>query len=231
ESVASGESEVILSLSDGTSRSFDWLLVATGRRPVTGPLNLAAAGIEVTHEGFIAVNDRLETSAPGTYAIGDCIPGLMTATQALHDAGIAVANIIGGGAPSKRAPDQVPEVIYSALEMARIGLDDDRADDAGLEAAVGFSAYGTSPEALAQDDAAGFVRILADAENGRFLGGEIVGREAGELIQVLALLANGGTLSAVTGASFNHPARAEEILNAIETMAARWNLADMVFRR
>ncbi|MHB1585645.1 MAG: dihydrolipoyl dehydrogenase family protein [Acidiferrobacteraceae bacterium] len=231
EGASAQGAQVLLQCSgDARPAPFDWVLVATGRRPVTNDLNLAAAGVSLSEDGFVAVDETLATASPGTYAIGDCIGGPMTATQALHDAGVAIANVLGGEGRWQRAPHRVPEVIYSALEMARIGLDDDEADDAELDAAVGFSAFGTSPEALGQDQAEGFVRILGDMDSGRFLGGEIVGREAGELIHLLSFLADGGMLATVAETSFNHPARAEELLNAVETMASKWNLSDVIFR-
>ncbi len=232
EGASSQGAKVVLRFSDGASpASFDWVLTATGRRPGTDDLNLSAAGVGLTEDGFVAVDEALETASRGIYAIGDCIGGPMTATQALHDAGVAIANVLGGETRLKRAPRRVPEVIYSALEMARIGLDDDEADDAELDAAVGFSAFGTSPEALGQDQTEGFVRILGDMDSGRFLGGEIVGRDAGELIHLLSLIADGGMLATVAETAFNHPARAEEILNAVETMASKWNLSNLIFRR
>ncbi|MHB8414789.1 MAG: dihydrolipoyl dehydrogenase family protein [Acidiferrobacteraceae bacterium] len=221
--------EVILRFEDAKPRRFDWVLAATGRRPFTEGLNLPGAGVGVDDEGFIAVDAGLETAASGVYAIGDCVGGAMTANQALHDAGVVVGNVRGGSTRLQRAPEKVPEVLYSALEIARIGLDDDGAEDAGFEPAIGFSAFETSPQALGQDDPEGFVRIIGDMDSGRFLGGEIVGSEAGELIHLLAILSDGGRLRTLAQTSFNHPARAEEVLNAVETLAHKWSLTEAIF--
>ena len=81
----------------------------------------------------------------------------------------------------------MPQVVYSALELARVGLNEDAAEARGLEPAVGFTAFDASPAALSQGDARGFVRVVADMESGGLLGAEIVGGDAGELIQVLGL--------------------------------------------
>lgn len=223
--------QVVLRFEDAEPRRFDWVLVATGRRPFTEGLNLPGAGVGIDEEGFIAVDEGLETAASGVYAIGDCVGGAMTANQALHDAGVVIGNVLGtdSGPRLHRAPEKVPEVLYSALEIARIGLDDEGAEDAGFEPAIGFSAFETSPRALGQDDPEGFVRIIGDMDSGRFLGGEVVGAEAGELIHLLAMLSDRDGLRTLARTSFNHPARAEEILNAVETLASKWSLTETIF--
>ena len=124
----------------------------------------------------------------------------------------------------------MPELVYSAVELARIGMDDEAAEDAGFEPAVGFAAFETSPRALGQDDSAGFVRLLADMDSGELLGGEIVGRDAGELIHLLASNGNRDeALRKIVETRVNHPSRAEELVNATETLAARWGLEEQIF--
>ena len=207
----------------------DWILLATGRLPQTCGLGLGNTAVTLDGLGFIQTDTHLECGEPGVYAIGDAVGPMMTANQALADATIAVRNILDGNI-HEREPLWVPELVYSAVELARLGMNDEQAEDAGFEPAVGFSAFKTSPRALGQDDPQGFVRILADMDSGELLGGEIVGREAGELIH---LLAQGGSreeaLGRLAAMRFNHPARAEEILNATETLAARWGLAEQIF--
>lgn len=224
---AEGQS-LLLDLADGRSEVCDWLLAATGRRPVTDALLPERGGVELDPDGFVTVNEGLQTTAAGVYAIGDCIRGVMTANQALHDASAVIASIVSEEMV-RRAPEHVPEVIYSALELARIGLDEDQAEDAGFEPAVGFAAFETSPQALGQDDPEGFVRLLGDMDSGHLLGGEIVGAEAGELIHTLALSTGDAALRNIARGSFNHPSRAEEVLNATETLAHKWGLAEAVF--
>ncbi len=197
----------------------DWLCLATGRRPYTEGLGLEALGIEQDARGFIKRNRALQTTLPHVYAIGDCACPEMTANQALDDARIAIDHILTG--EGAKDPLKVPAVLYSALEMARIGLSEAQAEAQGLEPAVGFAAFDTSPCALGEGDTRGFVRLLVDMDSLAFLGGEIVGREAGELIH---LLAGGDPLKRVLEGRYNHPARAEELQNALETLASRWHL-------
>ncbi len=220
-------------LSGGRRFATDWLLLGTGRVPVTDELALEKVGVKLDERGFIQVNDWLQTTAPNIYAIGDCISDHMTANHAMADAGVVVHNILAGSARDawrQRDVLWVPEVIYSAVEMARIGLNEDLAEESGLEPAVGFAAFDTSPCALGQDDARGFVRLIADLDSGALLGGEVVGSEAGELIHILSLAPDHATaLHWLARAKVNHPARAEEFVNAAETLASKWGLQSRVF--
>ncbi len=215
--------------SDGTTLEADWALLATGRKPFTDDLGLENTAVTRGGNGFVQVNDHLETAEAGIYAIGDVIGPLMNANQALADATLVVNNIVSAS-PKSRNSLWVPELVYSAVELARIGMNDDQAEDEGFEPAVGFAAFETSPRALGQDDTRGFVRLLADMDSGALLGGEVVGREAGELIHLLSLSADREHfLRQLAQARFNHPARAEELLNATETLAARWGLQAQIF--
>jgi dihydrolipoamide dehydrogenase len=224
-----GADGVALTLPDGSREKVDWVLLGTGRVPHTTGLDLAVAGVDVDRDGFISVDTYQQTSAPSIYAIGDVANAAMTSNHALAEAAVAVGNIIT--AQSRRRDDvAVPEVIYSALELARIGLNEDLAEARDIEPAIGFTAFDANPAALAQGDARGFVRLVADMDSGRLLGAEIAGKDAGELIHVLGIeFGAGDALKRLAGAAYNHPTRAEEILNAVETLASRWKLGGHVF--
>ncbi len=230
-SAANGEEEVCVHLDDGGEVRVDWLVLGTGRIPYTEGLGLDSAGVNTDERGFIVRNTFLQTSAPHIYAIGDCTSPQMTANQALADATLAIGNILAGeGEKQAQEPDWVPEAVYSAVELARVGLDDDTAEDEGFEPAVGFAAFETSPRALGQQDTEGFVRLLADMDSGTLLGGEIVGSEAAELIHLLSTAPDRNTaLKWLARGRYNHPARAEELLNASETMASKWGLSEFLF--
>ena len=207
----------------------DWVLLATGRHAYTEGLGLENTRITLDDHGFVQTDTTLETGEPGIYAIGDAVGPIMNANQALNDARIVIHNLLSTE-KRERDPLWVPELVYSAVELARIGMDDEAAEDAGFEPAIGFAAFETSPRALGQDDSVGFVRLLADMDSGELLGGEIVGRDAGELVH---LLANGGdhdgVLRRIAETRTNHPSRAEELVNATETLAARWGLEEQIF--
>lgn len=220
---------VVLTLPDGSREKVDWVLLGSGRTPHTEGLNLAAAGVTTDANGFIRVNDFLETSVSHIYAIGDVANPAMTSSHALAEAAVAVANVI---APRSRVRDAaaVPQTVYSALELARMGMSEEQAEDEGREPAVGFSAFEVNPAALSQDDASGFVRLVADMDSGELLGAEVVGTNAGELIHQLAHeYRNPEALAHIAGVRYNHPTRSEELRNAVETLAAKWGLKRQVF--
>lgn len=220
---------VLLTLPDGSREQVDWVLLGSGRVPHTDALNLEAAGVATDARGFIQINAYQQTSTPHIYAIGDVVNPAMTSNHALAEASVAVANIIDPGC-ARRSPRSVPELVYSALELARIGMNEDQAEEADLEPAVGFAAFEANPSALGEDDAEGFVRLVADMDSGELLGAEVVGREASELVHLISLqLDRERALKNFSGMFYNHPTRAEELLNATETLAAKWGLKEQVF--
>ncbi len=216
---------VLLELPGGAREGFDWILAGTGRKPNTDQLGLQAAGVRADRDGFITVDPAQRTSARRIYAIGDCANPAMTANHALAEATVAVANIVAPGSAETRG-DWVPEVVYSALELARAGASEDELEDADTEYAVGFSAFGANPAALADGSADGYVRLLVEPEQGILLGCEIAGADAGELIHLAQPGASGGSLlGRLTQASFAHPSRSEEFLNAAEALVATWGMS------
>lgn len=228
-SLAPTGSGLALGLSDGTTLEVDWLLLGTGRRPNTGELGLPAAGVALDAQGYVAVNAHLQTSRPHIYAIGDCANALMNANQALADAAVAVANLIEPGSRVRRA-EAVPELVYSALELGRLGLNEEQAEDAGLEPATGFAAFETNPRALGMGAAEGYVRLIAELGSGALLGAEVAGEDAGELIHLVAArYGRDDALANLAQSFYNHPALGEEMQNAAETLAARWGLMAQVF--
>lgn len=228
QAVAGDADGVTVTLADGTACRGDWALMATGRGAVTTGLGLASVGVDCDTDGFIVTDEHLRTTTQGIYAIGDCTRGPMTANRALAEAAIVVDNIFDPGS-RVRGDRLVPEALYSAVELAHVGLTEEQAEDAGLEPATGFSAFELSPQALGQDRLEGFVRVIADADAGSLIGGEVVGDGAGELIHLLAVPPREGALRMLSTAAYNHPARSEEFQNAVETLAAKWQILGRVF--
>jgi len=216
---------VRLELPGGAQERVDWVLAGTGRTPNTDNLGLQAAGVGTHRNGFIAVDSAQRTSAQRVFAIGDCANPAMTANHALAEATIAVANIVAPGLGQARA-GWVPEVVHSALELARAGATEDELEDADTEYAVGFSAFGANPAALAEGSADGYVRLLVDRADGALLGCEFAGADASELIHLAQPGAAGEPLLArLAQARFTHPSRSEEFLNAAEALVASWGVA------
>lgn len=211
---------VHVEFSDGSRAVFDKVLSAIGRQPNTDSLNLAGAGVEVDADGFVVTNDYLETTSPGIYAIGDVKYGPMTANAALHDAKIAATNALDGNRLTRNY-HRVPIVIDSALEIAAVGLTEERAEDAGFEPDVARANFSGSAKALGRNDYEGFIEVVHDEETGQMLGGCIVGPEAGEQIQMLtAACQSPRGLWFLKDISYSHPSWCEELENAIDPYMA-----------
>ena len=228
ESARIDDDGVLLELPGGKCERVDWVLAGTGRKPNTHGLDLPRVNAATDAMGFVSV-DASNQAAPGVYAIGDAANPGMSANHALADAAVAVNNIIAPGS-CHRDDRRVPVVVYSALELARVGLSEDQAEAMNLEPATAFTSFASNPAALAEGEDCGFLRIVADMDSGHALGAEIGGRGAAELISLLGMeFGAPRTLSRLAAAAYNHPTRSEEILNAVETLAARWNMGRFVF--
>jgi dihydrolipoamide dehydrogenase len=192
----------------------DWVLLGTGRRPHTSGLNLDAAGVNTDSKGFIKTNEFMQTSQPHIYAVGDVTNARMSANHALADAAVAAANIL---APNSRAQNRkaVPDLIYSALELGRIGNGEG-------QSLVGIAAFEHNARALSQDDGEGFVRMLADPGSGALTGAEVVGSDAGELIHLIGQrLGEADAMKTFAASFYNHPTRAEEVFHAAQALAVQ----------
>ncbi len=160
--------------------SADQLLIATGRTPNTEILNLEAAGVQ-THEGAIVVDHRLETSAPGIYAGGDCtaLPQLVYVAAAAGSR--AAINMTGGEAELDLSA--LPAVIFTDPQIATAGLSATRAQAQGMAVDARTLTLDHLPRALVNFDTRGFVTMVAEKGSGRLLGVQAMMPEAGELIQ------------------------------------------------
>lgn len=158
----------------------DRLIVSVGRVPNTDGLGLEAVGLSVDARGFIEVDEHCRTKVPNVYAIGDVVRGPMLAHKA-EDEGVMVAERIAGQAGHVNY-DAIPWVIYTAPEIAWVGKTEQQLKSEGVEYRSGRFPFSINGRALGQGEAAGFVKILADARTDRVLGVHIVGTHASELI-------------------------------------------------
>jgi dihydrolipoamide dehydrogenase len=159
------------------------LLVTAGRKPNTEHLQLDVAGITTRH-GRILVDDQCQTNVTGVFAVGDCTRGTGWAHQAMAE-GALVADIVTGFAP--RALPIVPHVYYTSPEVASVGHGERAAQWAGHEINVGICHFHDTARATTKGEYAGFVKIIADATDGKLLGCQIIGPAATELINQAAL--------------------------------------------
>jgi len=207
---------VEVTFSDGSRQSFERVLVAIGREPLTDGLGLENAGIGPDQDGFIPVSEFAETETPDHYAIGDLTRGPMTANAALHDAKVAAINAVKGRR-MKHNYRRVPVVVDSALEIAAVGLTEAQAEAAGFEADIARSGFAASAKARGRLDTEGFIEVVHDEETGQLLGGCIVGPEAGEQIHLLSAACHSPRgLWFFTDMNYSHPSWCEALEAAID---------------
>src|SRR5690606_28475703 len=150
--------QVIVTFSDANGEqqlTFDKLIVAVGRRPVTTNLLAADSGVTMDERGFVFVDDFCATSVPGVYAIGDVVRGAMLAHKASEE-GVMVAERIAGH-KTQMNYDLIPGVIYTHPEIAWVGKTEQALKAEGVEVNVGVAPFAASGRAMAANETAGFV--------------------------------------------------------------------------
>jgi dihydrolipoamide dehydrogenase len=158
----------------------DRLVVAIGRRPYTKDLLAPGTGVELDERGFIKVDHQCRTGAEGVWAVGDCVRGPMLAHKGKEE-GVMVADLIAGHFAEMNYK-VVPSVIYTAPEIAWVGLTEEDVKAQGKAYKVGVFPFLASGRARAMEQAQGFAKIIAAADDDEILGVHIIGPMAGELI-------------------------------------------------
>jgi len=191
----------------------DVVLVAIGRVPYTKGLKLAEAGVALDNRGRVIVDERFETNVPGVYAIGDVIAGPMLAHKA-EDEGVALAEILAGQAGHVNH-DVIPNVVYTAPEIASVGKTEEELKAAGVAYKSGKFPFTANGRAKANHATDGFVKILADAATDRVLGVHIVSANASEMIAEAAVLMEfGGSAEDLARTCHAHPTLTEAVKEA-----------------
>lgn len=185
------------------------VLMAVGRIPNTGDLGLEAAGIEIDERGYIRVNDRLETTAPGVWALGDCNGrGAFTHTS-YNDFEIVAENLLDGA--DRKVTDRIAcYALYTDPPLGRVGISADKARSSGRSVKVGRRPMSRVGRAVEKDETAGFMEIVVDAETDRILGGTILGTSGDEAIHcILDMMANDATADRLRQTVHIHPTVSE----------------------
>ncbi len=208
--------QVVVSFTDATGdkqQTFDRLIVAVGRRPVTANLLGEGTGVVVGERGFIEVNGFCATSVPGIYAIGDVVRGPMLAHKASEE-GVMVAERIAGQ-KTQMNYDIIPAVIYTHPEIASVGKTEQQLKAEGVEVNIGVFPFAASGRAMAANDTAGMVKIIANAKTDRILGMHVIGLSAAELVQQGAIAMEFGSSAEDLGMMvFSHPSLSETVHEA-----------------
>ena len=213
ERTAGGVRVTVESKGERATLDADVVLVAVGRRPVTGGLGLQEAGVAVDERGRIRVDERFQTSVPGIFAAGDVVAGPMLAHKAEEDAVAAVEGMAGH--PVHVDWDRIPNVVYTWPELASVGLTEDEAKRRGHQVKVGMFPFAASARARCMGDTDGSVRVVADAASDQVLGVHMVGPRASDLIAEAVLALEYGASSEDIGRTCHaHPTLPEALREA-----------------
>jgi dihydrolipoamide dehydrogenase len=205
----------VLTISGGKTVEADTVLVATGRRPFAEGLGLESLGVARGDRGKIAVNDRLETSIKGLYAIGD-VTDIKQLAHFASAQGKAAVDLIAGH-PAQTNWRAVPAATFTTPEIASVGLTEREAIAEGRKLRIGrfpFRAHGRN---IADGELTGFVKLIGDADTDQVLGAHIIGAKASELIHECALaIAADLNVRDLAHAIHAHPTMSEAIGEAAE---------------
>jgi dihydrolipoamide dehydrogenase len=209
------DGKVSATLESGAIVEAEKALISVGRSMVSGGLGLEEAGVDVDERGAIIVNDKMETSAPGIYAIGDVTGKVMLAHVASSQGTVAAANATGGDLEfSYKA---IPGCVYTRPEIAAVGMKEKEAVEAGFEVATSKFQFSALGKAMVMGETAGFVKIVADRKTEKVLGASMIGPQVTDLIHELTLAVHtGATVGQVSSMIHAHPTLSESIHEAVE---------------
>ncbi|WP_249369302.1 MULTISPECIES: FAD-dependent oxidoreductase [unclassified Actinomyces] len=211
-----GERTVVVT-EDGRRVSGSHLLLALGRAPVTQGLGLEAAGVELTDQGFVRVNERLETTAPGVYAAGD-VAGSPQFTHASWNDFRVLRDLLDGR-EATTAGRLVPWAVFTTPELGHVGMTEAEARRAGHEVLVATTPTAAVPRARTTGRTEGFYKVVVDARTEEVLGAAVIGDGASEVVTSVQMAMLGHlTWRQLRDAVITHPTMAEGLNIVLDTL-------------
>jgi pyruvate/2-oxoglutarate dehydrogenase complex dihydrolipoamide dehydrogenase (E3) component len=187
------------------------LLVAAGRAPNTGGIGLDLAGVELTDSGYIKVNERLETTAPGVWAVGECAGSTQFTHTAFDDFRIIRDNLAGGNRVTTGR--QVPFCLFTDPELARIGLNETEAKASGIPYRLFKIPMAADLRTRTLSETRGFMKALVDSNSDRILGFTIFGVDGGEIMGAVQIAMIAGLpYTGLRDAVLTHPTLLEGLI-------------------
>lgn len=202
-------------LSTGDELEAEKLLVSIGRKFNSAGLGLEELGVETDERGRIIVDQSMETSVDGIFAVGDVVGGILLAHTATFEGLVAAENVTGGNATMNY--HVVPACIFTTPEIGSVGINADKAAEQGIEVNVSRFSFGALGKALAMGEDYGFVQLVIDAKTDRVLGAQIMGPHASDLVHEVAVgMHMGITAGDIANTIHAHPSLPEAIMEAAE---------------
>lgn len=195
--------------------NFENVLISVGRKPNSNGLGLENTKVKIDEQGYIQVNQQLQTDEPNIYAIGDVVGQPMLAHKASHEGRVAVEAIAGHKVAFE--PAAIPAVVFTDPELAWCGLTETEAKEQGISIEVARFPWAASGRALTLDRTDGLTKLIIDPETERILGMGIVGAGAGELIAGGVLAVEMAALATDLKLTIHpHPTLSETIMESAE---------------
>jgi dihydrolipoamide dehydrogenase len=207
----------------GEKLSADQVLLATSFVPNTSGLGLETVGVELDQNGFITIDDSMQTNIPGIWAIGDVTGKLMLAHVGMA-MGLTCAEAIAGNQPQALNYINMPKATYCQPQVASFGLTEEQARESGNEIAVGKFNFQANGKALGLGDYAGWAKIIVDKKYGEILGAHMIGPEVTELLPELTL----AQANELTAAEIGHNIHAHPTLSEVLHEAAKAVLGEAI---
>lgn len=219
QSIERIDDDVIVRCDDGRSVTSTHAVLAIGSIPNTEDIGLHTAGVEVNSWGYVDINQHCVTNVDHIYAAGD-ISGKLPLSSVASMQGRKVAeHVMGGHTRNHRHLDydKAASAIFTEPEIADVGLAEAEAFSSGRKIRVTKVPFSSTAKAMINNDTTGFVKIISDPATGEVLGGSIVGRQAAELISVIAVAVTAGlTVTDLAESILVHPALSEALAEAAE---------------
>ena len=196
-------------------QTFDKVLVAVGRKPLTDGLGLENVGIALDDNGFIPVDEQMNTGVPGIFAVGDVAGHPMLAHKATHEGRVAAE--VAAGKKTVSDARALPAVVFADPEIAWCGLTEKQAEERGIEIRVTRFPWAASGRAATLGRKDGLTKLICEPDTGRVLGAGITGHNAGELIAEAGLAIEMGAVADDLALTVHtHPTLSETLMEAAE---------------
>ena len=199
-------------LTDGSSLEANQILYSIGRDSKTPNLGLQSAGVKLKENGAVAVDEYSKSSVDSIYAIGDCTDRMMLTPVAIAE-GMALANTLFNDKPTKPSYLNVPTAVFSTPSCGTVGLTEQEARERNFKVDIYRTSFKPLKHTLTGRDERTMMKLVVDQATDKVLGCHMVGSEAGEIVQGLAVALNCGATKAQFDATIGiHPTAAEEFV-------------------
>ena len=213
------EKGIKVTFEDGSSDNFDLVMFATGRIPNTANLGLEAAGVRLAADGAIAVDNYSKSSVDSIHAIGD-VTNRLNLTPVATAEGMALAKTLFGGKPTPVDHDNVPTAVFANPNLGTVGLSEAKARERFGKVDIYKTAFRSLKHTMGASEEKIFMKLVVDAASQRVVGAHMLGPDAGEVIQGIAIAVKLGATKAQFDATIGiHPTAAEEFVTMREKSA------------